>query len=58
MNDLFFMNDFIAFHSSLYSPKMRTTTRNTFFTASGGLGSDASSLKLLELIPDTDFLAY
>jgi hypothetical protein len=37
---------------------MRTTTLKTFLTASGGLGREASSLKLPEDIPDTDLLAY
>lgn len=58
MKDLFFINDLIAFHSSVNSPKKRTTTLNTFLTAYGGLGSEASSLRLLELMPDTDFFAY
>lgn len=30
----------------------------TIFTAYGGFGSEANSLRLLELIPETDFLAY
>lgn len=58
MKDLFLMKFLMAFHSSVYSPNIRTTTLSTILTASGGLGRDANSFRLLELIPDTDFLAY
>jgi hypothetical protein len=58
MKDLFLMKFLMLFHSSVYSPNILTTTLRTFLTASGGLGREASSLRLLEEMPETDFLAY
>lgn len=51
------MNVFIAFHSASRSPKIRTTDFITIFIAYGGLGREANSFRLLEFIPETDFLA-
>ena len=57
INPLFFRNALIVFHSASDSPNILTTDFITIFTASGGLGNEASSFKFAELIPETDFFA-